>query len=210
MKRPSSFRKSNPLGGRASSSGLFRGSGIWRATDEASESPEASSEPPVVRVIEMTEVVANGNTKVVQNPLLNARRSMSKKAPRQAVRKDADQEQGGRHPTQKTGVVDFGDALPLDDDGALEFGMGIDGVVAVEVESDTEDGDGGGARGGAGGGGGGRGSTTAAEEFLQQSRRSVGAGRRSSISGTNPMVDQQLALTTKSNGGLKRAGTFRL
>lgn len=97
----------NPLGGRASSFGLFRGSigikrpssssrmsvgsanNLWKATDptdQFSKSPEASSEPPAVRVIEMTDILANGNTKVVENPLLNARRSVSEKALQQAAR----------------------------------------------------------------------------------------------------------------------------
>ena len=95
MIRPSSFRESNPLKGRASSFGLFRGSvglkrptsrmsvgganSLWKATDptdQVSKSPEASPAPPVVRVIEMTEVVANananGDARVIENPLFAA------------------------------------------------------------------------------------------------------------------------------------------
>ena len=180
------------------------------------QSQGPSSEPPMVSVIEMSSVLPNtsGGT-VVNNPLFanasgNGRgrgrrqskeRSVQKSASRQEARQEAHDHQTGP-PLRRVGstpknVISFDNAL----DNEL-FEIGLDDVVAVEDESDIED----------GGGGGAGGTTIAAENFLEQSQRSVGPGtglrRDSSVSFTNPMLDQrQLMAMAKSARGLKRSDT---
>ena len=227
LKRPSTFRRSNPLAGGRSSTGMFMAGSFGRMSLSRRKEPEPpaqsqgpSSEPPMVSVIEMSSVLPNtsGRT-VVNNPLFasasgNGRgrgrrqskeRSVQKSASRQEARQEAHDHQTGP-PLRRVGstpknVISFDNALDND-----LFEIGLDDVVAVEDESDIEDGGGGGGRGGGGG------TTTAAGNFLEQSQRSVGPGtglrRDSSVSFTNPMLDQrQLTAMAKSARGLKRSDT---
>ena len=235
LKRPSTFRRSNPLAGGRSSTGIFKAGSFGKMSLSRRKEPEPpiqsqgpSSEPPMVSVIEMSSVLPNtsGGT-VVNNPLFasasasasgNGRgrgrrqskeRTVQKAASQQEARQEAHDDQTGpqlrRVGSTPKNTISFDNALDND-----LFEIGLDDVVAVEDESDIEDGGGGGSGGGGGGGGGG--TTTAAENFLEPSQRSVGPGtglrRKSSVSFTNPMLNQQqLTAMAKSARGFKRSDT---
>ena len=135
--------------------------------------------------------------------LHTASRSGQKAASQQEARQESHDHQTGpqlrRVGSTPKNVISFDNALDND-----LFEIGLDDVVAVEDESDIEDGGRGGGRGGGGG------TTTAAENFLEQSQRSLGPGtglrRDSSVSFTNPMLDQrQLTAMAKSARGFTRS-----